>query len=106
MKKGADINIDKLARSTTGCTGADLENLVNQAALKAVMDGDSSVTMIHMEFARDKILMGLCELYTFMTFRSTGCIPACGCKGNSRNLSCLQTSACTTRMGCATYMVE
>lgn len=58
VKKGADINIDKLARSTTGCTGADLENLVNQAALKAVMDGDVSVTMIHMEFARDKILMG------------------------------------------------
>lgn len=56
--KVADVDTDKMARSTTGCTGADLENMVNQAALKAAMDGDSAVTMVHMEFARDKVLMG------------------------------------------------
>ena len=59
VKVSPDVDIDKMARSTTGCTGADLENMVNQAALKAAMDGDSAVTMVHMEFARDKVLMGL-----------------------------------------------
>ena len=58
VKRGNDLDIDKLARGTTGCTGADLENMVNQAALKAAMDGEHSVTMEHMEFARDKVLMG------------------------------------------------
>ena len=57
--KIGDVDIDKMARSTTGCTGADLENMVNQAALKAAMDGDSAVSMVHMEFARDKVLMGI-----------------------------------------------
>jgi len=59
VKVAADVDTDKMARSTTGCTGADLENMVNQAALKAAMDGDSSVAMDHMEFARDKVLMGI-----------------------------------------------
>lgn len=58
VKFGSDVDIDKVARSTTGCTGADLENMVNQAALKAAMDGKSHVTMGDMEFARDKVLMG------------------------------------------------
>ena len=54
----ADIDIDKLAKGTTGCTGADLENIVNQAAIKAGIDGCEDVTMEHLEFARDKVLMG------------------------------------------------
>lgn len=58
VKFSADVDIDKMARSTTGCTGADLENMVNQAALKAAMDGDPAVSTVHMEFARDKVLMG------------------------------------------------
>lgn len=58
VKVSANVDVDKMARSTTGCTGADLENMVNQAALKAAMDGDSAVSMVHMEFARDKVLMG------------------------------------------------
>lgn len=56
--KFSDIDVDRLARGTTGCTGADLENLVNQAALKAAIDGDPTITMAHMEYARDKVLMG------------------------------------------------
>ena len=52
------VDVDKIARGTTGCTGADLENMVNQAALKAAMDGHVAVTMVHMEYARDKVLMG------------------------------------------------
>lgn len=54
----SSIDIDRLARGTTGCTGADLENMVNQAALKAAMDSASAVSMDHMEYARDKVLMG------------------------------------------------
>lgn len=59
VKVASDVDIDKMARSTTGCTGADLENMVNQAALKAAMDGDVEVNTAHMEFARDKVLMGI-----------------------------------------------
>lgn len=47
-----------LARGTTGFTGADLENMVNQAALRAAIDGSDSVSMKHLENARDKVLMG------------------------------------------------
>uniref|UniRef100_A0A8C7YSW1 ATP-dependent zinc metalloprotease YME1L1 n=1 Tax=Oryzias sinensis TaxID=183150 RepID=A0A8C7YSW1_9TELE len=51
---GANI----IARGTVGFSGADLENLVNQAALKAAVDGKDMVTMKELEFAKDKILMG------------------------------------------------
>uniref|UniRef100_A0A669F404 ATP-dependent zinc metalloprotease YME1L1 n=1 Tax=Oreochromis niloticus TaxID=8128 RepID=A0A669F404_ORENI len=47
-----------IARGTVGFSGADLENLVNQAALKAAVDGKDMVTMKELEFAKDKILMG------------------------------------------------
>ncbi|XP_043920479.1 ATP-dependent zinc metalloprotease YME1L1 isoform X2 [Protopterus annectens] len=55
-----DVSIDAavIARGTVGFSGADLENLVNQAALKAAIDGKDMVTMVDMEFAKDKILMG------------------------------------------------
>ncbi|XP_052863848.1 ATP-dependent zinc metalloprotease YME1L isoform X2 [Anopheles cruzii] len=53
-----DINTDQLARGTTGFTGADIENMVNQAALRAAIDGAEVVTMKHLENARDKVLMG------------------------------------------------
>ncbi|KAF7270297.1 hypothetical protein GWI33_016760 [Rhynchophorus ferrugineus] len=53
-----DVDLELLARGTTGFTGADLENMVNQAALRAAIDGADSVTMKHLEFARDKVLMG------------------------------------------------
>lgn len=56
--KFSDVDVDRLARGTTGCTGADLENMVNQAALKAAIDGDHTITMAHLEYARDKVLMG------------------------------------------------
>ncbi|XP_045475738.1 ATP-dependent zinc metalloprotease YME1L [Harmonia axyridis] len=53
-----DIDVDLLARGTTGFTGADLENMVNQAALRAAVDGAESVNMKYLESARDKVLMG------------------------------------------------
>nr|XP_014100908.1 ATP-dependent zinc metalloprotease YME1L isoform X2 [Bactrocera oleae] len=53
-----EIDLDMLARGTSGFTGADLENMINQAALRAAIDGAETVTMKHLESARDKVLMG------------------------------------------------
>ncbi|XP_060844046.1 ATP-dependent zinc metalloprotease YME1L isoform X3 [Rhopalosiphum padi] len=53
-----DINVDLLARGTSGFTGADIENMVNQAAVKAASDGAKTVSMKYLEISRDKILMG------------------------------------------------
>lgn len=53
-----DINVDILARGTTGFTGADIENMINQAALRAAIEGAEVVGMRHIESARDKVLMG------------------------------------------------
>lgn len=47
-----------LARGTTGFTGAEIENMINQAALKAAGDGFMKVTMAHMEEAKDRVMMG------------------------------------------------
>uniref|UniRef100_A0A8C5A7C7 YME1-like 1b n=1 Tax=Gadus morhua TaxID=8049 RepID=A0A8C5A7C7_GADMO len=52
------IKASIIARGTVGFSGADLENLVNQAALKAAVDGKDMVTLKELEFAKDKILMG------------------------------------------------
>lgn len=54
----ADVDAEIIARGTVGFSGADLENLVNQAALKAAVDEKEMVTMKDLEFAKDKILMG------------------------------------------------
>jgi len=53
-------NIDwvVIARGTPGFTGADLENMVNEAALLAARSGDDRVTMQHLELAKDKVMMG------------------------------------------------
>ncbi len=47
-----------IARGTPGFTGADLENMVNEAALLAARSGDDKVTMEHLEKAKDKVMMG------------------------------------------------
>uniref|UniRef100_A0A672J9T3 ATP-dependent zinc metalloprotease YME1L1 n=1 Tax=Salarias fasciatus TaxID=181472 RepID=A0A672J9T3_SALFA len=52
------VDPEIIARGTVGFSGAELENLVNQAALKAAVDGKEMVTMKDLEFAKDKILMG------------------------------------------------
>jgi cell division protease FtsH len=53
-----DVNIERLAGGTVGLTGADIRNLVNEAALWATRQGKDRVTMDDFEIARDKILMG------------------------------------------------
>ncbi|XP_055738580.1 ATP-dependent zinc metalloprotease YME1L1-like isoform X2 [Salvelinus fontinalis] len=58
IKVDPDVEAGIIARGTVGFTGADLENLVNQAALKAAVDGKDMVTLKELEFAKDKILMG------------------------------------------------
>ncbi|EJU00823.1 ATP-dependent metallopeptidase Hfl [Dacryopinax primogenitus] len=56
----ADIDVDAaiIARGTPGFSGADLQNMVNQAAIQASREGAKSVTLKHFEWAKDKILMG------------------------------------------------
>jgi cell division protease FtsH len=53
-----DVDIDRLAGGTVGLTGADIRNLVNEAALWATRQGKDKVNMDDFEIARDKILMG------------------------------------------------
>ncbi|HTP03593.1 MAG TPA: ATP-dependent zinc metalloprotease FtsH [Nitrospirota bacterium] len=54
----ADVNLETIARGTPGMTGADLENLANEAALVALRKNESIVHMRNFEEARDIILMG------------------------------------------------
>ena len=54
-----DVNLDKIARGTPGFSGADLANLVNEAALIAARKVKEKVDMIDFEFAKDKVLMGV-----------------------------------------------
>ncbi|GBN02898.1 ATP-dependent zinc metalloprotease YME1 [Araneus ventricosus] len=58
VKLALDVDVEVLARGTTGFTGADLENMVNQAALRAAIDKAEAVSMSYLENARDKVLMG------------------------------------------------
>eukprot|EP01006_Ploeotia_vitrea_P037481 TRINITY_DN66132_c5_g4_i1.p1 TRINITY_DN66132_c5_g4~~TRINITY_DN66132_c5_g4_i1.p1 ORF type:complete len:751 (-),score=350.00 TRINITY_DN66132_c5_g4_i1:49-2178(-) len=54
----ADVSTNVLARGTPGCSGAELRNLVNSAAVRASMLGLSEVGHAELEYAKDKILMG------------------------------------------------
>ena len=55
---GPDVDLRVIARGTPGFSGADLANLVNEAALMAARVGRRQVTMDEFERAKDKILMG------------------------------------------------
>jgi cell division protease FtsH len=56
LDEAVDVNI--IARGTPGFTGADLANLVNEAALVAARQNKKVVTLNDLEFAKDKVLMG------------------------------------------------
>jgi len=55
---GADVDVGVLARATPGFAGADLENLVNEAALLAARNDKEKVDMGDFELAKDKVMMG------------------------------------------------
>jgi cell division protease FtsH len=53
-----DVDVAVLARATPGFAGADLENLVNEAALLAARNNKEKVDMVDFELAKDKVMMG------------------------------------------------
>jgi cell division protease FtsH len=55
---GPDVDLERLAQLTVGHSGADLANLLNEAAIIAVNDDSETITNAHVEQARDKILLG------------------------------------------------
>jgi cell division protease FtsH len=55
---GDDVEVGVIARGTPGFTGADLANLVNEAALNAARHNKKSVVMNDFELAKDKVIMG------------------------------------------------
>ncbi len=55
---GPDVNLATIAKSTSGFTGADLENLLNEAALLAVRHGKKAITQVEIEEATIKVVMG------------------------------------------------
>jgi len=57
-KMEPDVDLELVARGTPGMSGADLANLVNEAALHAVRRGSTSIAMVDFETARDRVLMG------------------------------------------------
>ena len=61
------VSLDRIARATPGTSGADLANLVNEAALFAARDNRMTVNMDDFERARDKIILGVARESRFMT---------------------------------------
>ncbi|HEX8858377.1 MAG TPA: ATP-dependent zinc metalloprotease FtsH [Actinomycetes bacterium] len=57
-KLGPDVDLDVVARGTPGFSGADLANLVNEAAIYAVRAGRDTLTAVDFSEARDRILLG------------------------------------------------
>ncbi len=55
---GKDVELEVVARGTPGFSGADLENLVNEAALLAAREDQSEIAHRDLELAKDKVLMG------------------------------------------------
>ena len=55
---GPDVNLATIAKSTSGFTGADLENLLNEAALLSVRHGKKAITQDEIEEATIKVVMG------------------------------------------------
>ncbi|KAG0653034.1 Tat-binding [Hyphodiscus hymeniophilus] len=61
MKKiitGKDVSLETLAAGTPGFSGAELENIINQAAVHASKAKATAVTMLDFEWAKDKVMMG------------------------------------------------
>ncbi len=59
VRLAADVDLASIARGTPGFSGADLSNLLNEAAIFAARDGVAEICRDHLEAARNKIIMGL-----------------------------------------------
>jgi cell division protease FtsH len=57
-RMGPDVDLETMAKATPGMSGADLANLVNEAALYAVRRGSKVIERIDFENARDRVVMG------------------------------------------------
>lgn len=55
---GKDVNLEVLAAGTPGFSGAELENVINQAAVHASKEKQKAVSMLDFEWAKDKVMMG------------------------------------------------
>ncbi len=64
---GADVDMDTMAKATVGMAGADLANLVNEAALVAVRRGSKEIERIDFENARDRVVLGAQRESVIMT---------------------------------------
>jgi cell division protease FtsH len=58
VKLSPDVDLTVLAKSTAGCSGADLENIINEAALIAVMKDKDAIDLADLDEARDKVSWG------------------------------------------------
>ncbi|KAK4189833.1 mitochondrial inner membrane i-AAA protease supercomplex subunit YME1 [Podospora australis] len=58
VKMAAEVNMEAIASRTSGLSGAELENIVNQAAIHASKLKASAVAQAHLEWAKDKVIMG------------------------------------------------
>lgn len=58
VQVGSNVDATAIARGTPGFSGADLENLVNQAAVRASRNKEMKVGMLDFDWAKDKIMMG------------------------------------------------
>jgi len=65
MQLAPDLDLSWVARGTPGFSGADLANILNEAAIAATRDNSEAVGRTHIEYARDRILMGA-ERHGFM----------------------------------------
>ncbi|HEX4901024.1 MAG TPA: ATP-dependent zinc metalloprotease FtsH [Pyrinomonadaceae bacterium] len=65
LELDSELDLGWVARGTPGFSGADLANLLNEAAIAATRDDSTAVGRTHIEYARDRILMGA-ERHGFM----------------------------------------
>jgi cell division protease FtsH len=59
LELGADVDLHHVARGTPGFSGAELANLLNEAAILAAREDAASVDVAHIERARDRVIMGM-----------------------------------------------
>ncbi len=67
IKLGEDVDLKKIAHATAGCVGADLANLVNEAALRAVRHGRKFVTQEDLLDSFENVIMGAEKKHTMRT---------------------------------------